>query len=420
MRLAGLAAAHSIKSAARSYYDLCMIDDKIRSAEIGDYRSADSYSRWVGRAIRLARQSDLAPVNLFESSVPEPRMELRNAIAALIEPDFGNSYCSAFAGGNPRVLEMLAESYGVSSEQVLCTTGATGSLSLLFRTFGKDGAHALIETPGFDLFGDLARDRGMAYDTFRRTAPDYSIDLGEISALLRPETRLIVLSNLHNPSGLALQHETLVQLARMAEEHGALLVVDEVYGDYADAEARPCPASTISPSVVSISSLTKIFGLATLRCGWIVGAGPVIADLRDVDSRLEFGRSNLAHAVAAQVLQNPQPFGDHTRGILANARPIIEEWFSEMSREGLIEGVLPRFGCIVFPRLVGIGDTDAFATELIQTHRVIVAPGEYFGSPGCVRIGFGLPPLDLQFGLASLSEALKKHRESPRHATAKA
>jgi aspartate/methionine/tyrosine aminotransferase len=345
--------------------------------------------------------------------VPEPRALLREVVADLVQPDFKPFYVSAFAGGNPVAIEILAARYGVGSEQVLCTAGATSGLSLLFRTFGRPGDHALVETPGFDLFHDLAADRGVAVEGFRRRAPDYAIDPAEVEAKLRPGTRFIILSNLHNPSGMALDYGVLRQLGAIAEKQGALLIVDEVYGDYADRAVRPCAAAALSPAIVSVSSLTKIFGLATLRCGWIVGAASVIDALRDVDSRLEFARSNLSHAVATGVLGDPAPFEAYTRDILAASRPIVARWLATTTQEGLVDATLPDAGCIFFPRLVGVDDTEAFARRLIEERGVIVAPGEYFGAPGHVRIGFGLPPAQLEPALNSLTEALRARALAP-------
>lgn len=376
-----------------------------------------SYAQWVARAIRLARSRTTPLVSLFESSVPEPKALLRSAVSATIEPEFSQYYASAFGGGNRYVLELIADSYKVSREQVICTTGATGGLALLYRAFARPGDHVLVETPGFDLFQDLADDRGLAIDTFQRKGADYSIDPVEVEALLRPDTRLIVLSNLHNPSGMALDYEVLGKLAAMAERRGALLVVDEVYGDYAGAEARPCPAATLSPAVVSVSSLTKIFGLSTLRCGWIVGAPAVMQVVRNASTRLEFGVSNLAHAVAAQILSNPAPFSDYTGAILAQARPVVEKWVAAMTAEGLVEISLPEAGCIAFPRLVGIQDTEAFAHRLID-RGVILAPGEYFGRAGHVRLGFGLPREVLAPALEILADELREQYRTTTPASA--
>lgn len=371
-----------------------------------------SYAQWVRRALGLARSGDDAPISLFESSVPEPRALLRQTVADLVEPALSNAYVSAFNGGNPIVLDLLAERYGVTRLRVLATTGATGGLSLLYRTFARPGDRVLVETPGFDLFHDLAADHGLIVDTFRRDGPGFDIDVATVEAALRPDTRMIIVSNLHNPSGMVIAPAVLAELVRLAERRDVLLVADEVYADYA-APSDWTPVASLSPFAISISSLTKIFGLATLRCGWIVGGAEVVAAVRDHAARIEFGISNLAHAVAASVLRNPAPFRAHTDATLAAARPVLEHWAAAMTAEGLIEGALPDAGCIYFPRLVGIADTEAFTNRLIRHRRIIVAPGEYFGAPGHVRIGFGMEADKLARALTALGEELRHTAISP-------
>lgn len=372
-----------------------------------------SYAQWVRGALATARAHQGNAVSLFESSVPEPRELLRNTVLEAVEPNFSRYYVSAFGDGNPFVRDMLAERYAVDREQVLCTTGATGGLSLIYRAFVKPGDHVLIETPGFDLFGYLAEASGAAIDHFQRSGTRFAIDVAEIEARLRPNTRLVVLSDLHNPSGMLVPQTVLRALAELAERRGFLLVVDEVYGDYAATERRPAAAAALSPAVISLSSLTKIYGLGVLRCGWIVGAPQVIETLRRLNGRIEFGISTLSHAVAAHVMSNAAVFAQHSRSYVERCRPRFQAWFETMVAEGLMGGELPDDGCICFPSLPGIADSRAFSEWLIARSGVIVAPGEYFGAPGHVRIGFCQEDDKLDAGLRGLEEGLRAYAREP-------
>lgn len=371
-----------------------------------------SYAQWVRAALALARANRDGVCSLFDSSVPEPRELLRQAILSGVSPRFSGFFTSAFGDGNPFVLDMLAERYSVDSRQVLSTTGATAALSLIYRSFAAPGDHILVESPGFDLFFDLAGSHGLEAEPFRRSGDAFGFDVEAIEAQVRPETRLIILSNLHNPSGMAVPHADMVKLALLAERRGLLVVVDEVYGDYADAIARPCPAATLSPRLVSVSSLTKIFGLGALRCGWIVADAAIIEVLRAVSGRVEFGVSTLSHAISAHVLACDGTFRRYTDEVLSMARPVFVDWFGAMKDEGLMAGAMPDFGCICFPRLPGIADTRAFSEWLCAETGVIVAPGECFGAPGHVRIGFARPVDDLQRGLAGLAAGLRAFARS--------
>ncbi|MGZ8345659.1 MAG: pyridoxal phosphate-dependent aminotransferase, partial [Allosphingosinicella sp.] len=222
-------------------------------------------------------------------------------------------------------------------------------------------------------------------------------------------TRLIVLSDLHNPSGMLLKPDVIARLARMAEARGVRLVVDEVYGDYASRGARPGSAAHLSPNVIAVSSLTKIYGLSTLRCGWIIASPENLAPIRHISDQFEFGVSKLAHAVAALVFDDVGRFDAYSRAVLAKSRPIIARHFAQWQQAGLATGRLPDFGCIFFPRLTGIDDTLEFSGWLADRYGVIVAPGEFFGAAGHVRIGFAHAPDVLEFGLSRFTEGLREY-----------
>lgn len=367
---------------------------------------AESYSRWIRRVIGIARSGGRAILPLFESTVPEPRELLTDLVREAFGEPVTDRYTSAFAAGNPYVNAALSGTYGVSGAHILCTTGATGAIALLYRALLQPGDHVLVETPGFDLLGILAHEQGARVSTFLRPGPDFAIDVERIAAALTPRTRLVVLTNLHNPSGLAASHGALQDLAALAQARGFRVIVDEVYGDFATAEERPHPACRISPDFISVSSLTKAFGLSTLRCGWIVADAAVIATVRDLADRTEFGISNLTHALAALVLERRALFTAYSSDVLSAARQITDGYFADWQQAGLIDGPLPKSGCIAFPRLVGIDDTLAFADELFERTGVTVVPGEFFGAAGHVRIGFGLPVAKVEPAFAMLGEAL--------------
>lgn len=370
----------------------------------------EAYVTWVRRAVARAASTHDDAGMLFGSSVDEPVELLRATVEAGFRAPITSRYTSVFVAGNPYVMEHLGRQYGVTADSILPTTGATGALSLLYRAYLAAGDHVLVESPGFDLFTDIAHALHVHVDHFSRRGARFEIDLNEIEDRIRDNTRLIVLTNLHNPSGMLADEETLRDVARLAELRGITVIVDEVYGDYADDDARPRRAAQISPNLVSVSSLTKIYGLSTLRCGWIVAQPDVLAPVRALNDQFEFGVSKLAHAVAALVMDDGDSFDGYWRGVIAGARPVMERYFSEWTRDGLVTGRLPDYGCIAFPGLAGIPDTNAFSSWLADRHGVIVVPGELFGAAGHVRIGFAQEPGELDRALAHFTEGLQAYR----------
>ncbi len=371
--------------------------------------SPGSYAAWMRSALGAISASQGAAISLLDSSVPEPVDLLRNTLADAFGHGLTARYTSAFVRGNPFVVAQLERRYDVDADSILCTTGATGALSLLYRAFLAAGDRVLVENPRFELFAGLAEALHVGLDSFDRDRCDFSLDPDRVARALHPRTRLIVVSNLHNPSGMLASTDALRRIARLADKQGALLIVDEVYREYAGAHMPP-PAASLAHNIVSVSSLTKIYGLSTLRCGWVVAQPPLVARVRALHDEFEFGVSKLAHAVAALVLEQPEPYEEFSRSWVAAARPILERHHQQWRAEGLVQGELPRHGCIYFPRLVDIANTHAFANAMAQRDGVFVAPGEFFGAPGHVRIGFALEPAQLDMGLARMTDALRSHR----------
>lgn len=368
-----------------------------------------SYSQWVRSTLARGRRDGAGLVSLFDSHPAEPVDLVRDVVARAFANPLTDRYTSAFASGNPFVVASLARRYRRDPADVLTTTGATSAIALVYRALLSDGDRLLIETPSFDLFEEIAATAGFGVDRFVRPAPGYGIDPDALAAAIRPETRLVVLSNLHNPSGTALRRADLTAIAAVAERAGVHVLFDEVYLAYAEGDDI-VSAAGLSDRFIVISSLTKMYALATLRCGWIVAPPAVIARVRDIADRSDFSVSNLAHAVAALVLEDSAPFANHCDAIVRAALPVVRRWYDLWHAEGLVEGAAPTHGCISFPRLVGIDDTQAFAASLIADGGIVVAPGDYFGAPGHIRLGHAKPVAVLEPALARLTEALRARR----------
>jgi len=372
----------------------------------------EAYVQWVRRAVARAMHSHDDAGMLFGSSVQEPVELLRQTVEAGFSQPITSRYASVFLAGNPYVIEQLAKAYDVGINNILPTTGATGGLSLLYRAYLAPGDHVLVESPGFDLFEDIAHALRAHVDCFDRSGERFQIDPEEIERRIQKNTRLIVLTNLHNPSGMLIGDDVLRAVADIAGRHDVKVIVDEVYGNYAEATARPRSAAQLSPNLISVSSLTKIYGLSTLRCGWIVADPEVLAPVRALNDQFEFGVSKLSHAVAALVMEDNAPYENYWRSIMSAARPVMTRHFSHWRKEGLVSGLLPEYGCITFPKLTGISDTQSFSAWLADRHGVIVVPGELFRAAGHVRIGFALPEKELDLALTHFTEGMKEYREA--------
>ncbi len=368
----------------------------------------ETYAGWVKAALReKQRRPDLAI--LFDSTIAEPT----DLVADILGEHFGSGmssrFVSVFADGNPFAVAALARRYGYAPNQLITTTGATASLAMTLRTFVAPGDRVLVEQPGFDSLSRLAEEAGAAVRPLVRTAPQFGIDHQALAAeLARGPVRAVILTNIHNPSGAWLEAEEIRKVAAALDPCGGLLIVDEVYADFA--RERVAPAVKAARNIITLSSLTKVFGLFALKFGWIAAAPALIEAIRRQAPDGDIGVSKLSHAVAAHVLEQAEPFEIHWRSKLERTRPVITRHVADLTAEGLLSGDLPDQGCMYFPKVTGVSDTRALARRLAADFGVLVAPGEYFNCPGHVRIGFGGDPEALDLALTRFKAGLQAAR----------
>jgi len=366
-----------------------------------DIRDFAAFGRSLYRHMPLPPGASI----LFESTVAEPEPLLAQVIRDAFSGGVTDRFESVFGRGNPHLLAALAARYGVDEQCILPTTGVCNGVAQVLTGLVAPGDHVLIETPGFDVLSDLARLSGAEVELLPRRGETFAIDPEELRARLRPNTRLVIVTNLHNPSGHCLGEGALKAVAAVAATVGAHVLVDEVYADFA-ADTGDLPAVRLAPNLISVNSLTKVFGLFSLRCGWIVTTRATARRIANASAGREFGVSKLTHALGALVLETPQAFESHWRGVLDASRPVVERHLAAMRADGLMEGDLPAYGCIAFPKVVGHPDTRRLAETLWRDYEIVTAPGEFFGQAGHMRLGFGVPAATIDKGLSKLHEAL--------------
>jgi len=353
------------------------------------------YVAWMKRAPEVTY--NLMGSNLLHCSVEEiPGARERLALDGFHEE------------GYPPLLADIAGHYGVDMEQVSLATGASGANFLVCGAVLETGDEVLVERPAYDPLLAVPRFLGARIHRFDRVFEEgFQLNPERVKAALTPETRLIILSNLHNPTGALSSPESLREVGRMAESVGARVLVDEVYLESVHGMDL-APAATLSPVFISTSSLTKAYGLSGLRAGWSISS-PEIAEavkrVRDVvDGNGAFPAELLAH-LAFQTLP---ALRERARGIL---EPNMERLRGFMEGRGELDWVPPAGGSVAFPRLRGTDDTWEFARRLREEQDTGVVPGRFFEAPAHFRIALGGAGEILEAGLSRLGRFLDEDQK---------
>ncbi len=230
--------------------------------------------------------------------------------------------------------------------------------------------------------------------------------LRAIERLLTPKTRLIVITNLHNPTCARTSNEILREVGYLARKAHARVLVDEVYLDVLFEDAPPS-SFQLGPEFVITNSLTKVYGLSGLRCGWIL-AEPDLANrmyrLNDL-----FGVNNpyLTDQISCLAFEQLTYIAQWSRELLDRNRALANEFLR--SNPSLKCDPL-KAGTVLFP---GIDyPVDNFCTLLRERYETVVTPGKFFGAPEHIRIGIGGETGILAEGLNRIQQALNEFKDT--------
>jgi len=301
------------------------------------------------------------------------------------------------------LVEALAAHARVPAESVVTISGGTSMANHLAMAAAiEHGDEVLIEQPTYEPLLALAEYFGAKIKRFARPADDgYRVDMNDLRSKVSSETRLIVLTNMHNPSSALIDDETLRGIGEIAKDVNARVLVDEVYLE-ALFEDAPKSSVHLGPQFIATSSLTKGYGLSGLRCGWIL-AEPELAQrmrmLHDVFGALAPHPAERLSVVAMKRLPS---FIARAKNILDTNRAVLNDFYN--SREEL--QIEPSgFGTTSFPRLMK-GKVDALYEVLTQKYDTAIVPGKFFESPQHFRIGMCAEPAVFATGVERLSQAL--------------
>jgi aspartate/methionine/tyrosine aminotransferase len=309
--------------------------------------------------------------------------------------------------GDLELRETLARRYGLPRSQVLVTAGATMGIFLACAALVEAGRPVLLETPNYEPLLRAAEQAGAAIRTFeRRFDRGWQIDLPELERRLDPAPSAILMTNPHNPSGAAASAGTMEAIGRLARDRGATVVCSEVYLDNATVPGLK-PAACCGPNLVSIGSLSKVYGLGGLRIGWIAGPGEAMRKARAALDYVECDLAAPSERIAAVALRRAPELVERCRTIVARNLAVVREW---IAARGDLAWTEPAGGTVCMIRLPEGVDAVALSECLRTDHSTLVVPGDFFGAPGFVRVSLGTDEEVLRGGLANVAVALDSMR----------
>jgi len=313
--------------------------------------------------------------------------------------------------GDPELRALIAsQADNLKPSDVLITAGAAGALFIIATTLLSPEDHLVVVRPNYAT--NIETPRAIACQISfidLNFASRFELDVGAVLAAIRPNTKLISVTTPHNPTGMVISIDQLERLAKAAKDHHCHLLVDETYRDLSLDTPLPVAAS-LSPCVISVSSMSKAYGIPGIRTGWLITRdGELMMRFLAAKEQIGICGSVVDEWIAAEVLRQRQDFLSVLTVETKRRLQMVRDWI----RQGpLIEWVEPRGGVVCFPRVAHLArfDPDTFYPRLLQRHGTYVGPGHWFEMPKeHFRVGYMWPTEDeLKAGLNAISQALRE------------
>ncbi|MET9343942.1 pyridoxal phosphate-dependent aminotransferase [Nonomuraea sp. NPDC003804] len=338
-----------------------------------DFRLETYFSRWEFTARHHLTASDAQTMTMTELLALADDQD-RHAWETL-----SLGYTETF--GDPALRQAVADTYThADADDVICFAGAEEALYVAMQVLLGPGDHAVVVTPNYQSAEtvplSLCDVTGVALDPER----DWALDLDQVVAALRPNTRVVSVNFPNNPTGKIIDAEDFTRLARLCDERGIHLFSDEVYRGLELDPSRTLPqAADLSDSALSLNVTSKSLGMPGLRIGWIVCRD------RKLRSRLERAKhyTTICNSAPSEVLARiavkaRERILDRNRGIIAANLPVFDAFFAEFGE--LFQWRAPDGGCVAYPRYLGRDGVEAFCTDLVEQAGVLLLPAGIYRS----------------------------------------
>ena len=304
--------------------------------------------------------------------------------------------------GHPPLQQAIATYHGVDPDCVVEAAGTSMANHLAMAAIIERGEEVLIEHPAYGPILDVAHYLEATVKRFRRAEENgWAIDSDEVRRCLTPKTRLIVITNLHNPTSVLTPERVLREIGELAQSVGALVLVDEVYLD-AVYDHTPRTSFHLGTGFVVTSSLTKIYGVSGLRCGWILAQAELAWKMRRLNDLYSATPVHPGELLSVDVFKNLELLRDRARRIVEADRKLLRKF---LELQPALSAVHTEWGTTSFPRLIN-GNADVFLERLRTQFDTSAVPGRFFQMPDHFRIGMGVNTEMFAEGLNRISRAL--------------
>ena len=315
--------------------------------------------------------------------------------------------------GAPDLREVIAETYdGLSFENILCFAGAEEGIYAAMRVILDKDDHAIVVVPNYQAAETIPLDICEVSGVPLQPDNNWFLDIGEIAAAIKPNTRLISINFPNNPTGAIIPEDNLQALVQLCRQHDIYLFSDEVYRLVeTDEFRRITQAADVYEKGISLNVCSKAYGLPGLRIGWIASQDKeLLLELERYKHYLSICNSAPSERLAVIALKNREKILARNRALLKSNLKLVDNFFADYP--DLFDWTTPDGGCVAYPRYKGTDGVENFCHQLIENHGVLLLPSSIYVSElmetpsDRFRLGFGRD--NIAAGLKAMKEYLNR------------
>ena len=308
--------------------------------------------------------------------------------------------------GSDRLRDAICTMYAKQTrDNIVVTHGAIGANALVHETLVEPGDHVISVRPTYQQHYSIPESYGAEVDILHlRPENGFLPDLTEFAAMVRPQTKLIVLNNPNNPTGALMEAGYLDQFVDIARQSQAYVLCDEVYRGTNQTGDGFAPAmADVYEKGISVAGMSKTFSLAGLRLGWIAGPPEVLEAVSIHRDYNTISVGMLDDYFAAMALEAKDKILARSQRITRGNLAILDAW---VALEPSISYVKPKAGTTALLKYDFDMPSREFCIQLLKQTGVMFTPGSVMHMEGWLRVGYANDPGILRAGLAKVSAFL--------------
>jgi aspartate/methionine/tyrosine aminotransferase len=280
---------------------------------------------------------------------------------------------------------------GLAEDNILCFAGAEEGIFCTLAALCEAEDHVIVLTPCYQSLLEIPKKLGCAITTVAlQESNQWNIDIEAIRAAIRPSTKLVIINFPHNPTGQIIRPSQLQELINLLDQHGIWLFSDEVYRLLGESEGVWAEAAAcLYDKAISLGVMSKSFGMAGLRIGWIAcQQSAIFEQIERVKHYTSICNSGLSEIISIIALRNKDIILDRNNNILAENIKLLDSFMQRYA--GKFSWVRPSGGCVGFVHYKTSESIDLFCKKLVENKGVLLMPASLYDvTTNHFRIGFG-------------------------------